>query len=91
MTDEINLNLFWKLTDQVNWSKKGDVKYLKVWVNYDDLEEFVKLTNVDAETMLDCTLLRYGVYIEFYDLDVQYNLGFESVDDFIERTEIEEY
>lgn len=87
----INLNLFWKLTDQVNWSKKGNVKYLKVWVNFDNLEEFVKLINIDIEKTFDCTLLQYGVYIEFYDIDVQCNLGFESVDNFIERTEIEEY
>lgn len=87
----INLNLFWKLTDQVSWSKKGNVKYLKVWVNYDNLEEFAKLINIDIETTVDCTLLQYAVYIEFYDIDVQCNLGFESVDDFIERTEIEEY
>lgn len=87
----INLNLFWKLTDQVSWSKKGNVKYLKVWVNFDNLEEFAKLINIDIETTVDCTLLQYAVYIEFYDIDVQYNLGFESVDDFIERTEIEEY
>lgn len=88
----INMNLFWKLVNDVKWFKYNNRKYLKIWIPYENLEEFSNLLNINYENyIMNCVMLENCLYLEFGDFDVYERLGFNSVNEFIAHTGIEEY
>ncbi len=90
----INMDKFWDIVDEVKWTTREDRKFLKIWVDYDDLRDFARLLQTSSNNYpyLDkCTMLSGELYIEMDDEDVEYFLEFKDIDEFIQLTRIEEY
>lgn len=85
------MNTFWRVVSQVNWYQSDNGKIIKIWIDFDNLEEFIRLLGIDSEHYLECTLLENGIYLELNDMSVYRYFDFENVNDFILQTGIKEY